>query len=449
MNNLITGVFEYEGKEYSFSLEKNIVRLTGLPFQFLQHKNEGKEVPTIHGVTSDNRDILFLCCKLYSPSPFSNIAFSIQGFLISSNNTGKPCLFDFDRITFYSDVIDNFYSPQNALEIKTEFDNWDGSIQINIKPFCDTDIKFNFNSDECQLNIARFIGERKNISSIGSVKSSFSFNCKKRSLPTEVKMYYLALYDFLRFTTCSSNVTFKKIELQLKNEDNKYSTIAYVHMYSNNSGDENSEFDSITINDIPKEKLEVLFNKVVSMRNTDYRLPFYFPQSKNDDRTIDSGKWLMMALNFEGLFNDTFQNFKSKNKPAFAKAKEIVIEQIKSYDTSVLSPKEQKYYTKCLEHVERYEGTLEEKFNYAFKKYKSILSKIVLANERYYSCNKNENYANIYSSYRNKTAHGSVIPLTVKEIAVYRLLRPMIYTMIMDGILSEEEITQIISKLFR
>lgn len=449
MKKSITGVFEYDGKNYPFLFDNNIVKLTGTPFQFLKPINNEEEVATIHGVTSDNRDILFLNCKLNKRLPCSNIAFSMNGYLLSANNVGIPCHFNFDKITFYSDAINTFYSPQNAIEIKNDcFDNWDGSIEINIKPFCDTDVKFDFNSDQCQINIDRYICERYDISKIGSVNSSFSFICNNRSNPENVEKYYLALYDFLCFVNYSFNINFTKIELKIK-ECNKYRTIAYAHIFSNHSIYENSEDNSITTKEIPIEKIEKVFSKVVNLRYNSYRYHFYFPENKSETNTVDPGKWLIMALNFEGLFNDTFKNFKAKGNQNFAKAKELILKQINSYDTCCLSSKEKKYYVRCAEQIVRYEGVLEEKFNYTYKKFKDILSEIVKSNKLYYPSIKEKDYADVYTKYRNKIAHGNIEPLTEKEIAIYRLLRPMIYAMILDGSLSESEIKAIINKLFK
>ena len=51
--------------------------------------------------------------------------------------------------------------------------------------------------------------------------------------------------------------------------------------------------------------------------------------------------------------------------------------------------------------------------------------------------------------YRNNVAHGNVLPLSDKEIAVYRIMETMIYLMLLEDVnLSEEELHAVVKKLF-
>ena len=54
-----------------------------------------------------------------------------------------------------------------------------------------------------------------------------------------------------------------------------------------------------------------------------------------------------------------------------------------------------------------------------------------------------------YANYRNKIAHGSVEPLSDKEVAVYRIILPLIYILMLSEIdLSDTEKKKMIGKLF-
>lgn len=448
MSDIISGVFWYKEKNYPFVLEGQKVRLVDAPFSILKFSNDMEEVPFVQGVTSGNRDILFLHCRFNPRLPLSNVAFTIAGYLLSSSNTGHFKSFEFDRVSFYADAINTFYSPQNALDIQSDFDDWDGSAHIHVKTFSETQIRFNFGQDEVELNMDRWVRERRDLTRIGSVESSTTFYCSEKKQPIEIDKYYLAIYDFLCFVNYSLNISFNKIHLFSKNDDGIDKQIASAHFFSNHSTYENDESTTITSREIPQEKLGALFSKVALLRGKDQRLPFYYPPNKNEARLIDSGKWLITAICFEGLFEDTFPQFKSKSNPVFQRIKELVSSKADEIDTEGFSKKEKKYFDAFKEHINRYEGVLEEKFNYVFKAYKSCYGKILEGNDRRYHVNQKENYGKIYMNYRNKLAHGTIEPITEKEIAVYRLLCPMIYTMILQNDFTEDEIYNMISKVF-
>ena len=448
MSNLISGVFSFKEENYSFVLEGQKVRLVDAPFKTLKFCSDMEEVPYIRGVTSGNRDILFLKCRFNARLPFSDFAFSIAGYLLSTSNTGYSHSFEFNRISFYSDAINTFYSPQNALDIQFDFDNWDGSAHIHVKPFFETQIQFSFNQDRVEFNMDRWFFERKEPTRIGSVETSFSVYCNEKKQPTEIEKYYFAIYDFLCFANYTLNISFNKVYLFSKNEKGKDERIASAHIFSNHSNYENDEYTTITSREIPPEKLGKLFAKVASLRGKDQRLPFYYPPNRNEARLIDSGKWLVTAICFEGLFEDTFPHFKTESNPVFQKIKELVVAKTEEIDNDGFSKKEQKYLENFKNHINRYEGVLEEKFNHVFNSHKTVLEKILEGNERRYNVAHDTNYGNQYMIYRNKLAHGTVEPLGENEIAVYRLLCPMIYAMILQKDFSENEISNMISKIF-
>ena len=90
------------------------------------------------------------------------------------------------------------------------------------------------------------------------------------------------------------------------------------------------------------------------------------------------------------------------------------------------------------EHIARYEGVLEEKFNF-----------VLNSNPKILKTSSKQNYGKIYAEYRNKLAHGTINPLGDNEIEVYRLLRAMIYILLLDDIkLDEKILSKIIKKVF-
>lgn len=451
MNNDLYGILEYNKKEYPFVLDKRIVKLIGEPFQYINDFRNVDEAETIKGVTSGNREIVFLKCKFIDTFFSSTVSFSIQAYAVSDNNVGIPCDFTFSRSSFESDAINSFFSPQKAVEIDIDTKDWTGEIDIKVSPFKDTTLEFDYLNSKCQLSISRHVRIEKEPTNIGRVKSLFAFEHSQIQPLTKVIDDYLALYDFLCFTNYNSNILFKDIYICQKNSDGLFEKTATVYIFSNKTEYENTRRNSITVDDIPTDKLGAVFSKVASLRKHDNRISFYFPENNDDAKYIDPGKWLITALNFEGLFNTCFPNFKFNQNAKFKKAKELILERIDNYsDEKRLTKKETYYYNKCRRQIELYEGQLEEKFNFVFKNNKNALTTILQYNESHFGIKKSENYGEIYADYRNKTAHGSVEPLTEKEVAVYRILRPLIYFLILSEVgLTIKEKQKITEKLFR
>lgn len=78
-----------------------------------------------------------------------------------------------------------------------------------------------------------------------------------------------------------------------------------------------------------------------------------------------------------------------------------------------------------------------------------MLDGILKYNENNLGVQASVKYGSVYATYRNKIAHGSVEPLSNKEVAVYRIIRPLIYILMLSEIdLSDTEKKKIIGKLF-
>ena len=176
-------------------------------------------------------------------------------------------------------------------------------------------------------------------------------------------------------------------------------------------------------------------------------MQLYYPDNKKDRRQIEPIKWLTKTLAFEGLFEEKFSDHKAKENPSFSKIKKDILDSISKVQGE--NKKERKYCEDFKNHIERYDGILEEKFNFARKRYKKYINNILQDNLQHYNMPIDTNYGNIYMKYRNNVAHGNVLPLGDKEIAVYRIMETMIYLMLLEDVnLSEEELHTVVKKLF-
>ncbi len=443
MSKIIYGNLELNNKIYPFLLDGHQIHIVQ---QAYQNSNEDFEikVPFVKGVTSDNRDILFLNCRLVTFMFNSKVVYSIQGYAISSSNTGEPCDFSFDRMTFYSDAINTFYSPQNAIDRESSWHNlfdqeWNGSMTIMVKPFSETDIVFEFDeTTKCQLNISRYMNLRDGIEKIGDLRTSFSYVFSKKQTSDDISRYYLYLLDFLSFVNFNTNISFNEIFLENKDSKDKYSKTARVIIFNNATEYEGNPRNTITLDDLTKDKIGSVFKRISLIRNNDNRLYLYFPKNLKERNTVDPQRWLTAAICFEGLFTEINPDFKNDNEK-FQKVKALVIKTVESIDSATFTTnKEKKYLADFKNHIERYDGFLEEKFNSILKSNKKVLN-----------ISSKQNYGKVYAEYRNKLAHGTIEPLDDKKIEVYKLLRPMVYILILNNIrLEEKALSNIINKLF-
>ena len=70
---------------------------------------------------------------------------------------GSSCDFTYNRSSFESDAINTFFSPQKAINLDMDIENWIGEINIKLSPFQDTTREFNYLDSKCQLGIPRHV----------------------------------------------------------------------------------------------------------------------------------------------------------------------------------------------------------------------------------------------------------------------------------------------------
>lgn len=446
MAEIIYGTLLYKDNPYPFFLDEGRVFIVGEAWKYYKDFKNADYEETICGVTSGNQDIMFLHCEFGMTYFQQRIWFTPVGYILSCGNTGNPYDFTFEKLSFYAEAINSFFPPQEALSTDIDPNNWDGSMTMTFKPFKETAKEFNFKECKCKINISRSIIVQKGGSDIGNIDSEFAFEFNTEQHSRDIPQYWLALFDFLSFVNYGTDITFRKIELSKRRKDGKFMHCANAVLFSNSD-----EYvvrpitKRLTANDIPSEKLGAIYTKIAMLRESDNRLPYYFPENPQKRRWIDATQWFVMAMNFDGLFASCYPNFKQNKKVQFRKAKTESLNALSNVDKSTLSKKECEYFDDCYNQVLRYEGLLEEKMNFIINKYKNALDDILNYNQQ-----KNNmkvcNYGKVYRDYRNKIAHGDVQPIGDKEKAVYIVLQAVIYFLLLEEIELDDDTLKIIAK---
>ena len=446
MEKLVYGTIDYNGKSYPFLLEGRRVNIVGAAWQFYDDFQEADYEEAISGTTSDNRQIMFLRCR-FEHSTFQNrTCFSPIGYILSKGNIDDSYDFTFEKVSFYSEAINSFFPPQSAFEANFDPNNWNGEGTLTFKPFTETGVAFNFESFKCTSNISRYITMRPGKTDIGSINSDFSFEFDNAQHCIILPKYWLAVFDFLSFVNYGTNIQFDKIKLYKRRPDGLYERNADAYIFSNQ--DEyipRPAQNTITVNDIPTERLGAVFSNISSLRGRDERLGYYFPRNFRERFQIDATRWLVAALNFDGLSASCYPDFKQNQKEQFRIAKTAALNALDKVDQSDMNRKICGYFKDCCEQIVRYEGLLEEKFNFLTEKYMDALEDILSYNLQKHNLDAGD-YGVIYSRYRNKIAHGEVSPVGGNEVAVYRVMQALIYYMLLEGTGLDNNTLRVIAK---
>lgn len=448
MSSTVYGSIKYNGKSYPFFLEERRVNIVGSAWEYYEDFQYVDEEESISGLTSDNRNILFLRCRFFFSSLNQKVWFCPIGYILFSENVGNPYDFTFEKATFYSDALNSFYPPQRAISADLDLKNWDGSMTVEFKPFEETGLSFGYQESTCKLNISRYVFTQEGKSDLGNINATFSFELGAKRSCKELPQYYLALFDFLSFINYGTNIKFDKIVLYKRFKDRLFHC-ADAYIFSD-KGEylPRSPLNTITVNDIPLDRLGIVFSKIAGLRRNDKRLGYYFPENYKEGFRIDANRWLVKAMTFEGLFRDCYPDFKQNKKEQFRTAKKAALEAVDGVDQSRMSKSERKYLGDCKRQIEHYEGRLEEILDFIVKKYERALVDLLSFNRKAYDMAPIA-YGKIYSDYRNKIAHGDIGPIGEKEIAVYRVLQAAIYFLLLEGTeLDSDTLRTIAKKLF-
>lgn len=446
MQHSIYGSITYRNKLYPFFLEGRRVNIVARAWEYYEDFKDVDEEESISGVTADNRQILFLRCKFGCSLFQSEVWFFPAGYVLSSRNVGNPYDFTFEKVSFYSDALNEFFPPQKAIISDFDPHNWDGGMTIKLKPFEETAISFDYRECKCELNVSRYINARPGKSYIGNADSVFSFEFNTVKQCKELIQYWLALFDFLSFINYGTDITFSKITLANRGEGG-FAHCADAYIFSNNGEYlPRSILHTITVDDIPLERLGAMFSKIASIRGNDRRLDYYFPDSYKEGFRIDPSQWLVSAVSFEGLFKSCYPSFKQNEKKQFKAAKSAALDALNAVDQREMSKKEKRYFDDCKSEIERYEGLLSEMLVFIVKKkYKYALNDFLALNRKKYEMDE-DSYGEIYSKYRNKVAHGDIEPIGEKQGAVYRVLQAAIYFLLLEGTELDNDTLRVIAK---
>lgn len=452
-NVRIEGVFEFEDKEYPFVLIDKVVSIPQAAFQYSKDFPNETHVDVIHGVTSNNKDIYFLDCKLWtdlSLSALGKLRLHIMGYAIMRSDKKA-----FDRVDFYASAINAFYSPKSAYANKTDDNMWINGITQRDPAEYTKHFSCAIDGENIDGDLGVYINWdlAAQKEQIGTVNTIFSLQYEQKKELIDVLKYYLYVRDFFEFLNFQRNVPMSDIRVFEKNADGKYANIGNVVVFQTGGSDyKPNPHHSITFQDCGEKCLPVLFSQIAERRIRNKRNPFFFPENRFEDRYVDSAKWLITAVAFEGEFDEIHPNYRAEHNDDFKNVKELLLgvieDNVKKSGKGWNNPINDNW--KRFRHLIKNNDTkIEEKFQACLEIYKTETAGVIGKICKQEAVHDGVNLANAYASYRNQTAHGGIQPLTPADIAVYRILRCFVYAMnLRKAGVPADNVKSILNKMF-
>lgn len=450
----IYGVFEHEEKEYPFALENQTLTIPQIPFRYSKDFANIEYIEAIQGVTNSNRDIVFLGCDVLGNSrvPFvTEIKMSVLGYILLSSSRST-----FDRIDFYSEAINGFYSPRNAYDVElTEDQTGIAGIKVRNCEVYKKDFQCLVNKETFQLGLNVYLNvnlawEKEQL---GTAKSIMSMSFADKKQPNDILDYYLYIRDFLEFVNFQKNIPLDRIELFEKSETGQYERRGKAVIFQADSSEYvPSILHSITFIDVTSECFPILFSQIAEKRlNSNYN-PFFYPESRREDRVVDASKWLNTAIGFEGEFDTFFPEYRATHDSLFHDAKTLLLDAINSAvqkSGKSINNKQNNALKSFKSLIEHADTTIKQKFEICEANFEYEMSDAMHRICSLCEVPEDTDLADAYASYRNQTAHGVIRRPENCDIATYRILRGFVYVMnLKRANVPTDKIKEIIGRMF-
>ena len=451
--DIIYGKFAYKDKEYPFFLSNHIITVTQSPREFNDDFIGESHFDHLVGVTHNGRYITFLDCDVIGEDFIAicnNLLLVCKGYVLTTEPTEH-----YTGLVFSSPALNAFYSPRHAIGFvkKDPF----GISGLQLRDYADTTRRFSciINNQRIDFKLSCYstFNTKPESSNIGSIRTTLSMTFPCPQSIDDLGKYYLYLFDFLMFTNFRSDIPVDDMELCQVQENEQHRKVGKIKIFQHDDSQYSADIKhSITYEDIPEGCVPTVFSTIAQRRNRNCFNPYFFPTDDRDANRVDSAKWLIAAISFEGEFDKVFHNHRYQTNERFMRTKDLLMDTI---DKAVLKSgvsinnktNESLKYFKHL--ISKADETIEEKFTLCLEHYSFAVNPIIQKYTSIYPSIKGINLAKAYSIYRNNTAHGIIMPVSPAEVVTYQILRCFIYSLILEQChVSTEKIQAIILKLF-
>ena len=478
-----TGHVQIDRKSIPYHLIDDRVVLIPNNVYSMLFSSEVKEKKLIKGITTGNRNVLFLNCKYDANS------LVYQAMIISESNTGMYNDFsNFDRICFEGIPVNVFAGPGKAYDFENGYDISKRMFAVTPKEWDKINIKTNtkIKSKNIKLSIDYMFRPNNKYAetSMGEAIPRFCIEYEKPQNIKKIPEIYLMGYDFFAFLNFRRNIKFDNIYMQRKNGD-KYETIARIFVKQHNLGTyTNTENNSIVIDDI-KEDFGNLFKNVATRRQNRIYDNFFIPCNDEKNSQISYEAFLSCALSFESEYSRIYPS-KKEEKEKYAYLQNLFINSAEKLNEMVTLFEDKKiskddfekmyfgminpivesklsevsktqgrdykgYYENIIDTLSKLDFSLGEKYKKALITNHEIINPVI---KRVCSANNivfptEQEAGNLFSKFRNGIAHGNPEEIQTIHWVLYVVARALIYVLVLrKSDVKEDKIKIIVSKLF-
>lgn len=445
--------------------------------------DEVREKEMIKGVTTGNRDVIFIRCK------YNSCSLGYKVLVVASSNAGEcKDITVFDRICFEGKAVNTFAGPGRTFDSEKGTDISERMKAITPKKWTDvnfySDIKIKNQNMKLAIDYSFWHNLKHSDTSMGEAIPKFCIEFNKAVSVRKIPDVYLMTYDFFVFLNFRRNIAFDKIYIQRKIKG-KFDTIATVFV-NNEIYEEysNTEHNSIVSLDC-RECWGDIFKTVALRRVRKIYDNFYIPKDQQESNHVTYEKFLSCALSFESEYNRLYPSKKEENEKyayihnmfemtadkldvifQLAQENKITYEEFEKCFYGEVNRKYKKmvkslsktqtrpyrsYYEKIMKNLSKIDFSLGEKYKNAlsvnYDCVESIIARLSSSNNIQFPSVAEA--GEIFESFRNGIAHGNPPEMKKVHCVLFEVTRALIYVMILKKAgANDKTIKNIISKLF-
>lgn len=473
MDKIICGELEFNNNKYYFNFRNNILVIQPEKmedyskwwFSFLGKEMSMDKRVNVEGETNEGKYICFVDVK-FSQLGRGNLQAFVPAYVFGDGNSVSPlpkCI-NIEKMSLEGKSLDKFCYPKRIIRHNNFCEEKTIKLELDYNQFKNQ--KITIDKDVFEYCIYWTMPHSSDINNVLNVKTILTVTFNKPKNINEIVDYYRNVEKFFCFLNNRRIVRFSNIKLKKKEP--------VIYGFENNIKDMEFQF-TLYITE-PQEEIDILddlncirLDDVIEKYSKLYKniihedfLIHYYPLNKKEDLLVDNDKYTQVSSAFESEFRKLFPDFKSSINEEYKEIKTGILKHVSNKKNKLkrnkrgLSKKQIRTMLKYCEYfskiVSNVDGTLEEKINFSYDRYQSILEKRRKQLLNIYNINsiKNTILAKSFSERRNKISHGkSTGNFNELEIISYILLRMCIYCLTLERCkFSFDEIDNMVNKLF-
>ena len=465
MSNIICGILNTKKKFYfSFALDSKILTIQPVKMNRTAScifKHDFEDYPflvkrmNISGETNENRYIEFINVKFASIGRGCFQAW-VPAYILGLSNTIEPISKPnkITEILFKGECIDRMISARKIISDNLDYDN--SKLTVNVDYGNEKIENFKYEKYDCYFVPSWTMPTgMKDVKNVLNVSTYLKIKSEKVISISKIIELYKDFEKLFSFGCHRQHVEFDSIIIKQIIPINYFDKIEdTVIQFKLVISSPDEEYDIPKIGKTLKitDEIDNISKLINSLKNDNFII-LSFPFNFHEDSIVDNDKYINVSSSFESAFDKLFPNYKSEKSSDFKFVKESIINFIiEQSNNKYFNKKRREYFKDFKEYLELYEGSLEEKLQFAYKKYNYIIKDDINYFKSEFKVDEitYEKIACKFAKKRNHLSHGSKLEqFSDIEVLAYSFLKKINYAMVLEKSgFNEERIAEIIKQIF-